>query len=67
MLESDSHDSPVTLLDDSDTDVKSKKDSDREDFKTIYRPVKAVVFGDVPVNEVAVQTIYPYLERSSYK
>lgn len=64
LLDIDSDDSLLSLLNDSNTDVKGEEEFDREDGKTIYLAVSGVEVDDDPVDEISIWTIDHDIEEA---
>lgn len=65
LIDSDSHNSPLSLPNDSDPDVKSEESPEEENLKTIYPLVRSVVFNDTHLHDVTIGAIKLNLEDSS--
>lgn len=51
LLDSDSYDSPLLLTDDSNADFEREEDPNIEGIKSIYPPIRTVVYDDLHVHE----------------
>lgn len=65
LLDNDSRLSPLSLGDDFNDDAKSEEDPNVKALKTIYSSVRAVLYGDAYIQELAIRSIDPDFEETS--